>query len=95
MALEAFVSLEEKRNKRQALGDARHQRDIIIALIALLEEIDEIGLSEPDESVFEEIVLLFEDIALAAQAGAEAVRKVSRPSNPSGLRKRNIRRSQA
>lgn len=80
-ALETFVSLEEKRNRRQALGDARHQRDIIVALTALLEEIDEIGLGEPDESVFEEIALLFEDIALAARAGAEAVRKVSRPSS--------------
>lgn len=73
-ALSAFVALEEKRGARQALMEARHQRETIVALLGLLSEIDEIGFTEPDTSVFEEIALLFEDIGRAAQCGAAAIR---------------------
>lgn len=75
-ALRAFAALEEVRETRQAVLDARHQREVIAALLGLLSEIDEIGFYEPDTTVFEEIAMLFEDIGRAAQSGAAAIRKI-------------------
>lgn len=85
-ALLAFATLEEKRGARQALMEARHQREVIVALLGLLSEIDEIGFTEPDTSVFEEIACLFEDIARAAQHGAAAIRNLATIPRPPGTR---------
>lgn len=75
-AFERFVALEELREARQALESARHYRGVITAITDLLKEIDEIGLREPDPTVFEEAAMLFDDLSTAARHGAAAMRAV-------------------
>ena len=76
-ALLSFMALEEKRRRRQAMLGARHERDTIVVLLALLNEVNEIGVNEPDTTVFDEMAQLFEDIAEAAKRGAAEIREAS------------------
>ena len=73
-ALARFSSLEHRRNRRKALADACEQKDSIIARLAFLSELDEITDRETDSSIFEEIALLFDEIATAGAYGAIAIR---------------------
>lgn len=73
-ALARFSSLEHRRSRRKALADAREQKDSIIARLAFLSELDEITDRETDSSIFEEIALLFDEIATAGAYGAIAIR---------------------
>lgn len=76
-ALSRFISLEVMREMRRALHLARKNRETILALATMLQELDEIGLREPDSSVFNEMALVFGDISTAAQLGAGALRTVA------------------
>jgi hypothetical protein len=84
-ALQRFETLEDRRQVRRLILDARHQAERIAALLDLARELDEITTDEPDLSVFEEIALLFEGMREAAALGAEdmrAARHVRAPGGP-------------
>ena len=70
-ALERFEALENRRQLRGLILDARHQAERIGALLELVGELDTVSTDEADLSVFHEIALLFEDIRAAAMRGAE------------------------
>ena len=70
-ALVRFESLENRRQLRGLILDARHQAERIGALLELVGELDTVSTDETDLSVFQEIALLFEDIRAAAARGAE------------------------
>jgi hypothetical protein len=71
------MALERRRVVRRNLADARAQRDRIEAFLVFLEELDELESTEPDQSVYKEMSLLFDDIASAAEQGAELMRQLS------------------
>lgn len=73
-ALDRFTALEYRRQMRKAIAEAREQRDQIIARLAFLAEIDEITEQEADRTVFAEVVLLFDEISVAAAEAARAIR---------------------
>jgi hypothetical protein len=73
-ALDRFAALECRRQRRRALAEAREQRDLIIARLAFLAEIDEITEQEPDLTAFAEIAQSLDEISIAAGAGARAIR---------------------
>jgi hypothetical protein len=72
--LNRFTSLEYRRQMRQALASAREQKDQIIARVAFLAELDEITIRESDQTVFEEMALLFDEIGAAAAEASNAIR---------------------
>jgi hypothetical protein len=80
-ALDRFAVLEKRRVQRGALARARDQKDRIVAILAFLSELDQINERESDRSVFEEMALVFLEIASCAEAGAEAVREVGRKTS--------------
>lgn len=73
-ALNRFEQLERRRHLRTLIQDARHQAEQIAAMLDLLRELDEIRADESDGSVFEELALLFDAIAIAATSGAHDMR---------------------
>jgi len=73
-ALNRFTSLEYRRQKRKALATALEQKDQIIARLAFLAELDEITERESDQTVFEEMALLFDEIGESAANAAIAIR---------------------
>jgi hypothetical protein len=76
-ALARFAALEQRRMARRHLSSARSQRERIEAFLGFLRELDDMGATEPDHSVLEEIAILFDDIANAAREGAYSMRKLS------------------
>lgn len=75
-ALERFDQLERRRESRRKLAAARDQKERIAALLSFLTELDTLTEAETDRSVFEELSLLFVEIALSAEAGAAALREL-------------------
>ena len=73
-ALARFSALEGRHQRRNGLREARLHRDWIVAQLTFLADIDEITDRESDPSVFEEMALLFEDIASQASDAARALR---------------------
>lgn len=76
-AMARFQSLELRRLKRKSLSSAREQKDAIIARLAFLAELDELTERETDVSVFEEVALIFDEIAVAALAASGAIRAIA------------------
>jgi len=74
-----FVALERRRMVRRGLLEARARRDRIEAFLEFLKELDDLDVGETDPSVHREMMILFEDIADAAQQGAELMRQLSPP----------------
>lgn len=70
-ALERFETLENRRQVRALILDARNQAERIASLLEFVSEIDTVRSDEADLGVFDEIALLFADIGLAAASGAE------------------------
>ena len=70
-ALERFEALENRRQLRGLILDARHQAERIGALLELVGELDTVSTDEADLSVYREVALLFGDIKAAATRGAE------------------------
>lgn len=70
-ALERFEALENRRQVRALILDARNQAERIAALLELVSELDTVRIDETDLGVFDEIAFLFADIGLAAACGAE------------------------
>lgn len=75
-ALDRFDTMERRRLSRRGLIQARDQKDRIAAILTLLSELDLMTEGEQDRSVFEEMALLFLEIASSAQAGAAALRAI-------------------
>lgn len=75
-ALDRFSALERRRLSRQGLTYARDHKDRIAAILTLLSELDQMTEGEQDRSVFEEMALLFLEIASSAQAGAVVLRAI-------------------
>lgn len=78
-ALERFEALENRRQLRGLILDARHQAERIGALLELVGELDTVSTDEADLSVYQEISLLFEDIKAAAARGAEDMVRAAGP----------------
>lgn len=76
-ALDRFTSLEYRRQRREALGDAREHRDRIIARLAFLAELDEVTEGEADVTIFEEMAILFDEIGEASTGAANAIRSIA------------------
>ncbi len=74
-----FMALEHRRIVRRSLVDACTQRERIKALLVFLGELDDLGSTEPDQSVYVEMAYLFEDVASAARHGADLMRQLARP----------------
>jgi hypothetical protein len=72
--LDRFSDLEHKRELRNALADARRGRDWIAAQLRFLSDLDDITEHETDDSVFEEMAVLFEEISASATAAAKTIR---------------------
>jgi hypothetical protein len=73
------MALEHRRIVRRSLVDACTQRERIKALLVFLGELDDLGSTEPDQSVYVEMAYLFEDVASAARHGADLMRQLARP----------------
>lgn len=76
-ALDRFVEQERHREDRRWLLEARRQRAAIAAMLELVGELEDIGWPESDRTAFDEIAHIFDDIAHAAQIGADAMRAMS------------------
>ncbi len=75
-ALDRFGAMERRRLSRQGLTYARDHKDRIGAILTLLSELDQMTEGEQDRSVFEEMALLFLEIASSAKAGAAMLRAI-------------------
>lgn len=73
--LDRFTSLEQRRRQRSGLQQARRHRDMIASQLGFLAELDEITEGESDRSVFEEIAVLFDEIAASAVDAARLIRE--------------------
>lgn len=75
-ALDRFDRLERRREARRWLASARDHKERITALLSFLSELDSLTEAESDRSVFEEMALLFVEIARSAEAGAASLREL-------------------
>jgi len=73
-ALDRFEDLEQMRELKTALAEARRQRDWVGAQLSFLTELDEITEHETDKTVFEEMAMLFDEVADAATRAAKIIR---------------------
>ncbi|MBO6716697.1 MAG: hypothetical protein JJ913_01935 [Rhizobiaceae bacterium] len=69
----------DRATRDAALGDARKMRDAILIVSALLGELDELTVDEPDKSVFYELAALFGDLSDFAARGAESALRAAGP----------------
>lgn len=76
-ALARFATLEHRRMLRQHLVRARQHRERIEAILDFLQEVDELVATEPDRSVYKELALLFEEVAVIAKEGASAMDRLA------------------
>jgi hypothetical protein len=75
--LARFAALEIRRTARGHLANARSQRERIEAILFFLQDLDEMGATERDRSVYVDVALLFDDIANTAKEGAFSMRQLS------------------
>ena len=66
-----------RRERAQALSDARSMRDRIVGFLGFLEELDDLTPEEQDFTCFQEVAVIFEDMSAAARTGAMAARRVA------------------
>jgi hypothetical protein len=83
-ALQRFQALEDRRQVRRLILDARHQVERIAAFLDFARELDELTSEEPDHSVFEEIAVLFDGMKEAAAKGSRDMRTAGRVRGTSG-----------
>lgn len=72
-----FTVLERQRTIHKHLLDARHCREQIETMIYYLNDLDGLGPTEQDRSVYVDIALMFDDIARIAHEGAYSMRQLS------------------
>jgi hypothetical protein len=68
--------------REAALGEARKMRDAILIVIALLGELDDLTVDEPDKTAFREVAALFRDLSDFAAHGAESALHAAGPQIP-------------
>lgn len=76
-AIERFTSFEQRRLTRRFMATARDHKERIVAILSLLQELNQITEIESDRTVFTEMALLFDDIASSASAAAKSLRAVT------------------
>lgn len=76
-ALARFATLEQRRMLRQHLARARQHRERIEAILGFLQEVDDLVATEPDRSVYKELALLFEEVAVIAKDGASTMNRLA------------------
>jgi hypothetical protein len=74
--LDRFAAMERRRVMRSDLSGACDQIQKIEAILPFLRELEELTATERDYGVYMDIALLFDDIANAAVAGADAMRRL-------------------
>lgn len=84
-ALARFEALENRRSAREQLATARRQRERIEAIFQFLHDLDALAPTEQDHGLYEEIALLFDDIAEAAAEGASAMRRLAASPVPPAM----------
>jgi hypothetical protein len=62
---------------RQHLIRAQQHRERIEAILGFLQEVDDLVATEPDRSVYKELALLFEEVAVIAKEGASAMDRLA------------------
>lgn len=72
-----FAVLERQRTVYKHFLDARNRREQIETMLYYLNDLDELGPTEQDRSVYVDIALLFDDIAKIAHEGANSMRQMS------------------
>ena len=72
-----FTVLERQRTVHKHFLDARYRREQIETMLYYLNDLDELGPTEQDRSVYVDIALLFDDIAKIAHEGAYSMRQLS------------------
>ena len=77
VVLDEAGAAEERLRRARGLDDARKMRDAIVIVLALLGELDELDVDEPDQTVFHEIAGLFEDIEDFAGHGVLSARRAA------------------
>ncbi len=75
-ALDRFSALEGRRRLRSGLREARHRKGVIADQLSFLADIDELTEHETDLTVYEEMAILFDEIAVQAGKAADALRQV-------------------
>lgn len=75
--LARFAMLEQRRTTQEHFLNARYRREQIETLLYFLNDLDELGPTEQDRSVYLDIALLFDDIASIAREGAQSMRRLS------------------
>lgn len=75
-ALDRFSVLENRRQLRNGLKETRHRRNMIVDQLSYLADIDEITEDETDLTVFQEMALLFDEIANQAGKAADVLREM-------------------
>ena len=85
-ALARFEALENRRTAREQLANARRQRERIEAVLYFLQDLDELAPTERDHSIYTDIALLFDDIAVAANDGARSMRHLSSSPAPASTK---------
>lgn len=86
-ALDRFSVLENRRQLRHGLKEARHRRNLIVDQLSYLADIDEITEDETDFTVFQEMALLFDEIVNQAGKAADVLRKIETLAIPAAKRK--------
>ena len=76
-ALRRFTALHRQRMARQHLIWARQHRERIEAILSFLQELDDLVTMEPDRTVYAELALLFDEIAVIAQEGAASMNQLA------------------
>jgi len=80
-ALDRFATMERRRSMRDNLAGACRQRRKIEAILFFLQDLDGLKATEEDHSVYQDIAFLFDDIAIAAREGADAMRRLHSSSD--------------
>jgi hypothetical protein len=75
--LTRFTVHERQRTVLKHFLDARYRREQIETMLYYLNDLDELGPTEQDRSVYVDIALLFDDIARIAHEGAYSMRQLS------------------
>jgi len=75
-ALDRFATMERRRAMCNDLSNACSQRRKIEAILLFLQDLDDLKATEQDYSVFKDVAFLFDDIAISAKEGADAMRRL-------------------
>lgn len=76
-ALERYSKFSDLRHRKLALSGARERALRISGLLDLLKDLDDLPVSEPDISVFNDMANLFRDMVVAASEAEMLLRSIA------------------